>query len=84
MRFLSADWIYPLHISPIKEGVLQVSDEGKVINIFENRSEVPSDQLEIFKGWLKIIDDYVVPFLRTKNGMYVTWGILFLLLILIN
>ena len=36
MRFLSADWIYPLHISPIKEGVLQVSDEGEIINIFEN------------------------------------------------
>ena len=52
MRFLSADWIYPLHISPIKEGVLQVSDEGKIINIFENRSEVPSDKLEIFEGLL--------------------------------
>jgi len=52
MRFLSADWIYPLHISPIKEGVLQVSDEGEIINIFENRLEVPSDKLEIFEGLL--------------------------------
>ena len=52
MRFLSANWIYPLHISPIKEGVLQVSDEGKIINIFESRSKVPSDKLEIFKGLL--------------------------------
>ena len=52
MRFLSANWIYPLHISPIKEGVLQVSDEGKIINIFENISEVPSDKLEIFEGLL--------------------------------
>ncbi len=50
MRFLSADWIYPLHISPIKEGVLQVSDEGEIINIFNNRSEVPFDKLEIFEG----------------------------------
>ena len=52
MRFLSADWIYPLHISPIKEGVLQVSDEGKIITIFENRSEVSFDKLEIFEGLL--------------------------------
>lgn len=52
MRFLSADWIYPLHISPIKEGVLQVSDEGKIINIFESRSEVSFDKLEIFEGLL--------------------------------
>jgi len=52
MRFLSANWIYPLHISPIKEGVLQVSDEGKIINIFNNRSEVPFDKLEIFQGLL--------------------------------
>ena len=50
MRFLSANWIYPLHISPIKEGVLQISDEGKIINIFNNRAEVPSDKLEIFEG----------------------------------
>ena len=52
MRFLSADWIYPLHISPIKEGVLQVSDEGEIINIFESRSEVSFDKLEIFEGLL--------------------------------
>jgi len=52
MRFLSADWIYPLHISPIKEGVLQVSDEGKIINIFESRPEVSFDKLEIFEGLL--------------------------------
>lgn len=52
MRFLSADWIYPLHISPIKEGVLQVSDEGKIITIFESRSEVSLDKLEIFEGLL--------------------------------
>lgn len=50
MRFLSADWIYPLHVSPIKDGVLQVSDKGEIINLFESRSEVPSDKLEIFEG----------------------------------
>lgn len=52
MRFLSADCIYPLYISPIKEGVLQVSDEGEIINIFETREEVSSEKLEIFEGLL--------------------------------
>jgi len=35
---------------------------------------------EIFEGWLKIIDDYVVPFLRTKNGMYIVCGVIVALL----
>ena len=52
MRFLSADWIYPLHVSPIKDGVLQVSDKGEIINLFDSRSEVSFDKLEIFEGLL--------------------------------
>ena len=52
MRFLSADWIYPLHVSPIKDGVLQVSDKGEIINLFESRSEVSFDKLEKFEGLL--------------------------------
>ena len=52
MRYLSANYIFPLHISPIKEGVLQVSDEGKIINIFESREDVPEEDIEIFDGIL--------------------------------
>jgi len=52
MRYLSAKYIFPLHISPIKEGVLQISDEGEIVNIFRNRSEVPQYKLEIFEGIL--------------------------------
>jgi cytosine/adenosine deaminase-related metal-dependent hydrolase len=52
MRYLSANWIYPLHISPIKEGVIQLSDKGEVINLFNSRREAPSDKLEIFDGIL--------------------------------
>ena len=32
MRFLTADYLYPLHTDPIKEGVLQVSEDGEVIS----------------------------------------------------
>jgi cytosine/adenosine deaminase-related metal-dependent hydrolase len=52
MRFLTADYLFPLYITPIKEGVLQISDGGQVIAIFKNRSEVPQDKLEIFEGIL--------------------------------
>ena len=52
MRFLTADYLFPLHITPIKEGVLQISNGGEVIAIFKNRSEVPLVKLEIFEGIL--------------------------------
>jgi len=52
MRFLTADYLFPLYIAPIKEGVLQISDDGQIIDIFKNKSEVPKDKLEIFEGIL--------------------------------
>jgi len=52
MRYLSANYIFPLHISPLKEGVLQISEKGEIINIFESRTEVPKDKLEILEGIL--------------------------------
>ena len=42
MRFLTADYLYPLHSLPIKEGVLQISDSGEVMAIFNKRSQVES------------------------------------------
>ena len=52
MRFLSADYLFPLHIPPLKKGVLQISEKGEIIAIFENRNEIPQDKLEIFDGVL--------------------------------
>jgi cytosine/adenosine deaminase-related metal-dependent hydrolase len=50
MRFLTANYLFPLHKAPIKEGVLQISDKGEVIALFENRNEVPKHKLEVFEG----------------------------------
>jgi len=50
MRFLTADYLFPLHKVPIKEGVLQISDKGEVIALFENRNEIPQNKLEVFDG----------------------------------
>ena len=52
MRFLTADYLYPLHTLPIKEGVLQISDSGEVISIFNKRSQVGSNRLEVYSGIL--------------------------------
>ena len=52
MRFLTADYLFPLHIAPIKKGVLQISKKGEVVRIFENREVTPQSKLEIFKGIL--------------------------------
>ena len=50
MRFLTADYLFPLHKAPIKEGVLQISDKGEVIALFENRDEITQHKLEVFDG----------------------------------
>ena len=52
MRFLTADFLHPLHRSPVKEGVLQISDKGEVIAILENRTDIPKEKLEVFDGTL--------------------------------
>ena len=50
MRFLTADYLFPLDHSPIKKGVLQISRDGEIIKVFNNREEAPSERLEIFQG----------------------------------
>lgn len=52
MRFLSADYIFPLHEEPIKNGVLQINKNGTVISLFKNRKDINPDKLEIFSGIL--------------------------------
>ena len=36
---------------------------------------------DLFKNYLVIIDNYVVPFLRSQNGMFVIIGIIILLIL---
>ena len=50
MRFLTADYLYPLHAKPLKEGVLQISDKGEVVAIFEGRKQVSKEKVEVFEG----------------------------------
>ena len=46
MRFLTADYLYPLNSKPLRQGVLQINDRGEVCSIFEDRGFVCQ-----MKGW---------------------------------
>ncbi len=50
MRFLTADWVFPLYKEPIKNGILCVSDDGRILDITE-KDKVSTD-VEFFKGIL--------------------------------
>ena len=52
MRFLTADYLFPLYMEPLKQGVLQISEKGEVISIFKDRKAVSKKKLEFFDGIL--------------------------------
>jgi aminodeoxyfutalosine deaminase len=52
MRFLTADYLFPLHLAPLKEGVLQITDKGEIVAIFDDRKSVSKQRLEFFEGIL--------------------------------
>ena len=52
MRFLTADYLYPLDTPPLKKGVLQISEKGEVISVFEDRKLISKEKLEVFEGIL--------------------------------
>ena len=52
MRFLTADYLFPLYKNPIKNGVLQISESGEILNIFDSEAHVPKEKIERFSGVL--------------------------------
>ncbi len=50
MRYLKADYIFPISQPPIKNGVVAVADDGRIISVNSPRSIV--DNVEEFKGIL--------------------------------
>jgi aminodeoxyfutalosine deaminase len=52
MRFITANYIFPISEPPIKEGVLTLDDMGKIIDISASRSHFTRQQLEIHDGVL--------------------------------
>ena len=52
MRFLTADYLYPLYTDPIKKGVVQVSSKGEILSVLDNRKKCQKEKLEVYKGFL--------------------------------
>tara|TARA_B100000131_G_scaffold316048_1_gene355475 strand:- start:161 stop:1330 length:1170 start_codon:yes stop_codon:yes gene_type:complete len=52
MRFLSADYIFPLNESPIKKGVIQIDLSGRIINVFKDNDKIKPKDIEFFNGIL--------------------------------
>ncbi len=52
MPFFKADYIYPVSQAPIKNGVIQTTDSGKVLNVFteEQSKALEQSQIQYFKG----------------------------------
>jgi cytosine/adenosine deaminase-related metal-dependent hydrolase len=53
-RFLSANWIYPVTSRPIANGILEVSAEGEILNVYtqEQAEENKIETVEKFEGVL--------------------------------
>ena len=49
MRKISADYVFPVTSKPIKEGVLTIDDDGKIISI-DTRENHENSAIEIYKG----------------------------------
>ena len=53
MRYLTADYIFPISQPPIKNGIVAVDDEEKIVSVTSSVVEKLKDnQLEIYKGIL--------------------------------
>ena len=51
-RKITADWLYPAHAEPMREGVLVVDTDGKIHDVVANRSSFDPAELETYAGAL--------------------------------
>ena len=52
MRYLTSDIIFTAFTSPIYDGVIVVDNDGKIVDILENKRQIDGINLEYFKGAL--------------------------------
>ena len=49
MRFLTADYLFPLDQKPIKEGVVNVDKSGKIISVIDSRKKYQQINLKYLR-----------------------------------
>ena len=52
MRYLTSDIIFTAFSSPIYDGVIVVDDEGRIVDLLENKQQINNANLEYFRGAL--------------------------------
>ena len=52
MRYLTSDIIFTAFSSPIYDGVIVVDDEGRIVDLLENKQQIDNANLEYFRGAL--------------------------------
>ncbi len=52
MRYLTADYIFPITQEPIKNGVLVVDNDGTILEVLNQNNDIPKDKIEHFEGIL--------------------------------
>ena len=50
MRYLTSDIILTAYSSPISDGVLVINDEGKIMDILDDKRQIEFHKLEYYKG----------------------------------
>jgi cytosine/adenosine deaminase-related metal-dependent hydrolase len=51
MRRISANYIYPVYRSPLKNGIVEIDDKGQILNIIDTKGELKeSRSLEFYNG----------------------------------
>lgn len=51
MKKITADWVFPVHTAPIRNGVVTLDDNGKILEI-STRDQYPNKDLEVYEGAL--------------------------------
>ena len=52
MRYLTSDIIFTAFSPPINDGVIVVDDEGRIVDLLDDKHQIESANLEYFKGAL--------------------------------
>lgn len=50
MRYLSANYIYPIHEAPIKHGVVEVSSQGQIVAVHRFPTDIDPNRIEHLEG----------------------------------
>jgi cytosine/adenosine deaminase-related metal-dependent hydrolase len=53
VRYISADYVFPIHRAPLKNGVVALNESGEIVDLFEEKSRiVPTQSIEKYRGFL--------------------------------